>query len=129
MARDEATFKSTIRAIKLREPLRFDGKLDEPVYEQFKGFGGMLQVAPRYNQPSTERTEIWVLFDGDNIYVAGALLGHRAARQVDRQRAAPRHQPDAQQRSLRRRLRHLLRSAQRLHVLRQSRWAASRITR
>lgn len=70
MARDEVTLKSTIRAVKLSEPLRFDGRLDEAVYEQFTGFGGMLQVAPRYNQPSTERTEIWVMFDGDNIYVA-----------------------------------------------------------
>ena len=70
MARDEETGKSTIRAVKLNEPLRFDGRLDDAVYEQFAGFGGMLQVAPRYNQPSTERTEIWVLFDGDNIYVA-----------------------------------------------------------
>jgi hypothetical protein len=34
------------------------------------GFGGMLQVSPRYGQPSTERTEIWVLFDEANIYVA-----------------------------------------------------------
>ena len=70
MARDEATGKSTIRAIKLREPLRLDGKLDESIYEETKGFGGMLQASPRYGQPSTERTEIWVLFDGDNIYVA-----------------------------------------------------------
>jgi hypothetical protein len=70
MARDEATGKSTIRAIKLREPLRLDGKLDESVYGEAKGFGGMLQASPRYGQPSTERTEIWVMFDGDNIYVA-----------------------------------------------------------
>jgi hypothetical protein len=70
MARDEATGKSTIRAIKLREPLNFDGRLEEPVYEDIPGFGGMLQVAPRYGQPSTERTDIWVLFDEDNIYVA-----------------------------------------------------------
>ena len=59
------------------------------------------------------------MFDGDNIYVAAKLLRQRAAREVDRQRAAPRHQPDAAERSLRRRLRHLLRSPQRLHVLRQ----------
>ena len=70
MARDEATGRSTIRAIKLQEPLRFDGRLDEPVYEQYPGFGGMLQATPRYREPSTERTEIWVLFDGDNIYVS-----------------------------------------------------------
>jgi hypothetical protein len=70
MARDDASGKSTIRAIKLREPLRLDGKLDESIYEEAKGFGGMLQASPRYGEPSTERTEIWVMFDGDNIYVA-----------------------------------------------------------
>ncbi len=70
MARDEATLKSTIRAIKLAEPLQFDGRLDDSIYERYPGFGGMLQAAPQYNQPSTERTEIWVLYDGDNIYVA-----------------------------------------------------------
>jgi len=69
MARD-ASGKSTIRAIKLREPLRFDGKLDESVYTEAAGFGGMLQAAPRYGQPSTEKTEIWVMFDADHLYVA-----------------------------------------------------------
>ena len=70
MARDEATGKSTIRAIKLREPLNFDGRLDDAVYESTSGFGGMLQASPRYGEPSTERTDIWVMFDGENIYVA-----------------------------------------------------------
>ena len=45
MVRD-ASFKSTIRAIKLREPLKFDGRLDDEVYAQFPGFGGMLQASP-----------------------------------------------------------------------------------
>jgi Domain of unknown function (DUF5916) len=70
MTRDEASGKSTIRAIKLRESLRFDGRLDDAVYAEYPGFGGMLQVAPRYREPSTEKTEIWVMFDEDNIYVA-----------------------------------------------------------
>lgn len=70
MVRDPKTFKSTVRAIKLNAPLRLDGRLDDEVYGQYPGFGGMLQVTPRYNEPSTERTEIWVMFDGDHIYVA-----------------------------------------------------------
>src|SRR5687768_16141963 len=69
MTRD-ANGKSTIRAIKLSEPLRFDGALDEAVYKTAPGFGGMLQMAPRYGQPSSEKTDIWVLFDGTHIYVA-----------------------------------------------------------
>jgi hypothetical protein len=72
-ARDEATLKSTIRAIKLEQPLDFDGRLDDAIYERYPGFGGMLQAAPRYNEPSTERTEIWVSFDTENIYVSARL--------------------------------------------------------
>ena len=70
MARDEATGKSTIRAIKLREPFRLDGQLDESIYQDAPGFGGMLQLAPRHGQPSTERTEIWVSYDSEHIYVS-----------------------------------------------------------
>jgi hypothetical protein len=76
-ARDEKTFKSTIRAIKLEQPLDFDGRLDDAVYERYPGFGGMLQAAPRYNEPATERTEIWVSYDSDHIYVSARL--HDAA--------------------------------------------------
>jgi hypothetical protein len=72
MTRD-ANFKSTVRAIKLRAALKFDGRLDDEVYAQYPGFGGMLQASPRYKEPSTEKTEIWVMFDGDNIYIAARL--------------------------------------------------------
>jgi hypothetical protein len=70
MTRDPKTFKSTIRAIKLATPFRYDGRLDDAVYTEFPGFEGMLQVSPRYNEPSTEKTEIWVFYDQDHIYVA-----------------------------------------------------------
>jgi hypothetical protein len=69
MARD-ADGKSTIRAIKLGAPLRLDGALDEAVYKTAPGFGGLRQTAPRYGQPSSEQTDIWVMFDDDYIYVS-----------------------------------------------------------
>jgi hypothetical protein len=72
MARD-ATGRSTIRAIRLREPLRFDGRLDDPVYAETPGFGGMLQVAPAYREASTEQTDIWLMFDQSHVYVAARL--------------------------------------------------------
>ena len=89
----------------------------------------MLQVAPRYDQPSTERTEIWVLFDGDNIYVAARCwdtappdkwIANELRRDTNQMRQNDHFGVG---------VRHLLRSAQRLHVLRQSRSAASRTTR
>lgn len=70
MVRDPKTLKSTVRAIKLPEPLRLDGKLDDDVYSNYQPFGGLVQAAPDYGKPSTEKTDIWVMFDGENIYVA-----------------------------------------------------------
>lgn len=69
MARDAAN-RSTIRAIKLAEPMKLDGQLDEGFYDKYPGFEGMLQASPLYLQPSTEETEIWVSFDENNIYVS-----------------------------------------------------------
>ena len=73
MTRDTATGKSTVRAIKLRAPLNFDGRLDDEIYGQYRGFEGMVQVAPQYLVEPTEQTEIWVMFDDANIYVAARV--------------------------------------------------------
>jgi hypothetical protein len=72
MTRD-ARNRATVRAIKLTEPLRLDGKLDEEVYGATKPFGGMLQVAPNYGQQSTEKSDIWITYDQNNIYVSAKL--------------------------------------------------------
>jgi Domain of unknown function (DUF5916) len=66
----DAQGRATIRAIKLSEPLRVDGKLDERIYTDERPFGDLLQVVPRHGQVSTEKTEIWVSFDGEYIYVS-----------------------------------------------------------
>jgi hypothetical protein len=60
----------TIQAIKLAEPLRFDGRLDDRVYGEVAGTQGMVQVVPQNGAAASEKTEIWVMFDGENIYVA-----------------------------------------------------------
>jgi hypothetical protein len=68
IARD-GSGKVTVRAIKLTAPLVLDGKLDEEVYAREQSFGGFLQVAPKYGAQETERTEVWVMYDADNMYV------------------------------------------------------------
>ncbi len=62
--------QATVRAIKLADPLRLDGVLDEEVYSREKPFGGLIQVAPRYGEPMTERSDVWILYDNRNIYLA-----------------------------------------------------------
>ena len=72
ITRDERG-RATIRAIKLSEGIRLDGRLDEQVYQTVPAVTGFIQDAPDEGAPATERTETWILFDARNIYVAGRL--------------------------------------------------------
>ena len=63
-----------------------------------------------------------------NEYVCrGALLGLGAAREMGRERASPRYEPAPAERHVRRHVRHLLRPAQRLHVLHEPARRAGRL--
>ena len=64
-----ANGQATVRAIKLTAPLKVDGVLDEDVYAREKPFGGLIQVAPRYGEPQTERSDVWITYDDTHIYV------------------------------------------------------------
>src|SRR5882724_8806362 len=68
--RREADGRATIRAVRLTEPFRFDGVLDEKVYESVRPITGFIQNIPDHGQPASQNTEAWVLFDEKNIYVA-----------------------------------------------------------
>ena len=74
----------TVRAVRLTEPLNVDGVLDEAVYRT-PPINGFLQTLPLEGEPATERTDAWVLYDDEAIYVVLPLLGFSAARGVDRQ--------------------------------------------
>ncbi len=59
----------TVRAVRLDAPLEVDGRLDEAVYTAVPAISDFIQQEPREGQPATERTEAWILFDDDNLYV------------------------------------------------------------
>ena len=69
IARD-ASGRATIRAVRLTAPLRVDGRLDEEVYSTVPAISDLIQNEPQEGAPATERTELWVLFDADAIYVS-----------------------------------------------------------
>lgn len=68
-ARDATNNKTTVRALKLTEPLKLDGVLDEPFYARELPFDGMLQAAPDYGDPASEKSDIWIAYDDKNMYV------------------------------------------------------------
>ncbi len=72
IARDDAG-KATVRAIKLLAPLVVDGALDEDVYTSNQPFGDLIQVVPSTGQVATERTDLWLMFDDDNVYIGARV--------------------------------------------------------
>jgi hypothetical protein len=63
----------TVRATRLSEPFRLDGELTETAYESVPPIPGLIQNVPDEGQPSSERTEAWVFFDGANLYICARL--------------------------------------------------------
>jgi hypothetical protein len=62
--------QATVRAIKLSAPLKLDGVLDEEVYAREKPFGGLIQVTPRFGEPQSERSDVWITYDDTHIYLS-----------------------------------------------------------
>ena len=58
-----------VRATRIADSLRIDGRLDEEVYQTVPAISSFVQTLPDPGAASTERTEAWILFDDDNFYV------------------------------------------------------------
>ena len=61
---------ATLRAVRVTEPVRLDGVLDEAFYQTLPPVSDFLQSGPGEGDPATERTEVWIVFDDDNVYVS-----------------------------------------------------------
>jgi hypothetical protein len=72
----------TIQAVRLDAPLRLDGVLDEPLYTAAPPTTDFLQTEPNDGEPASERTEVWVSFDGDHVYVSFRCFETDASRMV-----------------------------------------------
>lgn len=60
----------TIQAHQLKEPLSLDGRLDEDPYRIFTPVSDFIQQEPNEGHSATEKTEVWVFFDSENIYIS-----------------------------------------------------------
>ena len=67
----DATGRVTIRAHRLAMPLRIDGQLDEAVYASVPPMSEFIQAEPAEGSPANEKTDVWVFFDDEHVYVVG----------------------------------------------------------
>jgi hypothetical protein len=60
----------TTRAVRLDAPLNLDGELTEALYETVEPISDFIQNLPVNDTPASERTDVWISFDDDNVYVS-----------------------------------------------------------
>jgi hypothetical protein len=63
MVSRDATGRATIRTVRLPQPLRVDGRLDEAVYGRVTPITDFLQQDPVEGVAASEKTEFWIFFD------------------------------------------------------------------
>ena len=66
----DANGRATMRAIRLVEPLRVDGALNERVYIEVPAVTDFIQKEPVEGALATEKSEVWVLFDDEQLYIS-----------------------------------------------------------
>lgn len=72
--------RATIRAVRLTEPLRLDGRLDEEIYQSTRPIDGFLQQVPEEGAQATEPTYLWVFFDENNLYISARCVDSQPSR-------------------------------------------------
>ena len=61
--------RATARAVRVDEPLNIDGELDESIYTRVTAMSDFIQNDPDEGALATERTDVWILFDDEHVYV------------------------------------------------------------
>ncbi len=78
----DAQGHATLRTTRLTAPLTFDGRLDDPIYSSVPAASGFVQQEPAEGAPASDKTELWVFFDDQNIYVGARLWETHPERRV-----------------------------------------------
>ena len=78
----DAEGRASVRAIRLTAPLRIDGQLDEGVYANNTPMSSFVQAEPEEGQPATQQTDVWLMFDDDNVYVSALIYDAHLERMI-----------------------------------------------
>jgi hypothetical protein len=68
-----------IQAVRVTDPIKIDGLLDEPAWSLAQPATAFIQQQPNEGEPASERTEVRVLFDERNIYFGVRAFDSEAA--------------------------------------------------
>lgn len=93
----ETAATKTLEAVAIAEPIRLDGHLDEPAWQLAPAGGDFVQREPDTGQPSSQRTEIKVVYTPDTLFVAVMAFDDEPARVISKemQRDEPLWRDDA----------------------------------
>src|SRR5215208_3901631 len=69
-----------IRVLHITEPIKIDGRLDEPSWSQAEVATDFRQQEPNEGEPASEKTEVRLLFDDKNLYVGVNAFDSEPAR-------------------------------------------------
>ena len=69
----DAEGRATVRATRVTEEISLDGQLDESVYQTVTALTDFVQQMPDEGAPATEKTEAWILFNEENLYIGGRV--------------------------------------------------------
>ena len=78
----DASGRATLRAVRIETPLEIDGILNENIYKNLPAISDFIQNDPTEGAPATEKTDVWLLFDDDNVYVVARCWESRPERIV-----------------------------------------------
>ncbi|MBD1398922.1 carbohydrate binding family 9 domain-containing protein [Pontibacter sp. JH31] len=62
-----------LQALRITEPLKIDGNLDEPIWQQAEIATNFIQNRPNPGPPEVHPTQVRILYDDDAIYI-GAIM-------------------------------------------------------
>ena len=65
---ESARLERRLKAVKTAERVTVDGRLDEPAWTQAAAAANFIQTDPETDQPASQKTEVRVLYDKDNLY-------------------------------------------------------------
>ena len=74
--------RATVMAVRVPTPMRIDGTLDEALYGTVRPASQFIQMEPQAGAEATEKTEVWVSFDDNNLYVSFKAWESEPSRRV-----------------------------------------------